>query len=321
MENYIGTNLKFETTSGLFYGRLREIKKIEGILVFENIIEGKLQQNEVFINDVKNLEIIKDADAGMSKNILEKENTVAEEKFGTNSSSIEKKDVTLAHNNPPPNEKLNITAADIKENKDKEISVLTDEDAKIMLQDAFLNYYPTEEAFLSSVSGGIMKIVTNIFKCKKDDRIAVLIEGNDVFSKLGYILAILMSNSGLKPDVYNKNGITSPDVAQTFQRFTNNGHQHTSLTGQYRVLVVCSNSDRISLKQISYQNVIFTNLSKEYNKENGTKYGLVYGIKTDRVNKFNGRVFCIDVGFTDTFLMKYHLKRNYPSSVFYLPRE
>lgn len=272
MESYIGASLKFETISGFIEGRLKEIRKKDGVLIVEKDFRDDVLK-EISINDIKSLEIIK-------------------------------KRADEAAKDPG--------VATTHQQKD----TVTHEEAKEMLSDAFLCFYPTEDTFLSVVSHSVMKIVTNVFRCKAEDRIAILISGDDVFARLGYVLAMVMYNSNLSPDVHCT-GHVSAKTAALAQRFTNNGYKISANPGQQYRLAICSSAE--SLNQVSYQSALFTDLPAECT-DPGMKYGLVYGIKTDRVNAFSGRVFCIDVGFSDTFLKKYNLRRKYPSSVFCLPK-
>lgn len=276
MENYIGANLKFETTFGSIEGTLREIRKQDGILMIEDHL-SKEKLKEISISEIKQLEIIKRKEELSKKVVIEP----------------------------------------VKAQKETFRDFVTNEEARKILSDAFSNSYPTEEAFLSIVSINILKIVLNVFKCKAEDRVAVLIGGDDVFSRLGYFLAIHLFNAGLSPYV-NSPVHTSPETAAIVQRFKNSGYKVSKASEQYKLVVLCSEVDKGLLKTLSYQNLFFCELPED-TKEPGTKYGLVYGAKTDRVPTFNGKVFCIDVGLPEEFLKKYKLKRQYPSSVFCLP--
>lgn len=278
MENYIGSNLKFETTFGSIEGILREIRKQDGILMVEdNLSRDKLK--EISISEVKQLEIVKNKEEETKKE-----------------PQIQK---------------------EVPREKDAPRDFVANENARRMLKDAFSNSYPTEEAFLSVASASILKIVLNVFKCRPEDRVAILIGGDDVFSRLAYVLAILLFNSGLSPDV-TSSGHTTPETAALQQRFRNCGYQLSTPSGQYKVVILCSEAARVHLRQLSYQSLFFCELPRE-TREPGMKYGVVYGVKTDRVSAFNGKVFCIDVGFSEDFLKRHGLRRQYPSSVFCLP--
>lgn len=192
---------------------------------------------------------------------------------------------------------------------------VSEEEARRILEDAFLNAYPTEDAFLAVAAGGLLKIIANVFKCRFDDRIAVLVSGDGVFSRLGYVFAMTLHNANLNPDV-ESGSHASPKTVAMQQRFTNGGYKLTKASGAYKLVVVCSDADDSALpKQLSAQNVLFCSLPERCD-EGGAKYGVVYGVKTERVAVFPGKVFCIDVGLGDALLRKYKLRRRYPSSVF-----
>lgn len=192
---------------------------------------------------------------------------------------------------------------------------VSDGEARKILEDAFISAYPTEDAFLAIASGGLFKIIANVFKCRVEDRIAVLVSGDGVFSRLGYVFAMTLFNANLSPDV-ESSGHASPKTVAVAQRFANSGHKTTEAAGAYKLAVVCSDAEDAALSSaVSAQNVLFCNLPSKCG-EDGAKYGVVYGVKTERVAEFPGKVFCIDVGLGDALLQKYSLRRRYPSSVF-----
>eukprot|EP00866_Antonospora_locustae_P000204 jgi/Antlo1/204/799 len=192
---------------------------------------------------------------------------------------------------------------------------VSEEEARKILEDAFLHAYPTEDAFLAITSGGLLKIIANVFKCRFEDRIAVLVLGDDVFARLGYVFAMTLHNANLNPDVESTSH-ASPKTVSMRQRFTNSGHKLTKASGAYKLVVVCSDVDDVALpKQLTAQNILFCTLPSKCD-EGGAKHGVVYGVKTERVAVFPGKVFCIDVGLGDALLRKYNLRRRYPSSVF-----
>lgn len=192
---------------------------------------------------------------------------------------------------------------------------VSEEEARRILNDAFLHAYPTEDAFLAVVSGGLLKIIANVFKYRFEDRIAVLVSGDGVFARLGYVFAMTLHNANLNPDV-ESGSHASPKTVAMQQRFTNSGYKFVKASGMYKLVVLCSDTDDTApLKQLSAQNVLFCTLPERCD-EGGAKYGVVYGVKTERVAVFPGKVFCIDVGLGDALLRKYNLRRRYPSSVF-----
>lgn len=261
---------------------------------------------------------------GILKEIKEETNTFIVEEMQTNNilriPVVNVKNITLFEEEAESSQQNSVSSV---ENRNKSDQIFVEQGAMYrILEESFAKYFPSEEQFHSIVSHNVFKIIFSIFKTSDSDKMALIIGGDDFFARLGITLAMFLSNFSFKPDVYFCDEINDPLTVSFIQRFKNVGLNISErLSYKYKTVIVSSRGSFLSrniLKEISSEGFIYMDLPDKKINLNPNTMGIIYGVKDERIEKFGGRVVCVDVGIPNNVLNKYGVKRNYPNPQFYV---
>ncbi|KAM0676359.1 hypothetical protein GVAV_000324 [Gurleya vavrai] len=151
-------------------------------------------------------------------------------------------------------------------------------------------YGPTEQSFLTNVCNNLL----DFFIKKNKETFCFILEGNNVYTRLGFFLARKFIENEINFDILYTNKIE--DLKTTKERlfYVNNGGKFIESVRKAYDNFITSVSKAIDLSKYC-TNDVYCLLINNY--VNGNKIAFNYGIPLHESQIFDGKVFLVDAGF------------------------
>ncbi|KAH9411713.1 hypothetical protein HK407_04g08240 [Ordospora pajunii] len=342
MDEYIGTQILFETSKGTVSGVLKAVNEDTGKLVVD---DGR-DMRDVFIEDVLKLEIAKEGyympkrDTKVEENRYRIENecpaqpeqivvgsrSVSEScsvsRGGSDMDSEREQGIKSLHKKPEDrcmeNEENCCVSDKIGINrKDGRYAPETTEIIYYgMMSRAFSHFGPLEEEFSSIAARQAYRVFSTYFE-SSTEKVEIFIAGDDVFSCIGYILARLLLHSGKEPLVIcNQHYIRHSKYRQSY---TNSGGVIcTSSQAQACVYVFACNKALIHTQEYGNKDakgLIYLDVPDTLAKEGGVRIGLCFGSIPAYYKRFNGIIYFIDIEYPTALYNEFGMERPVKSKI------
>ncbi|KAM0671890.1 hypothetical protein CWI42_040270 [Ordospora colligata] len=341
MDEYIGTQLLFETSKGIVSGILKTVDEDTGKLV----VDGGGDVREVFIEDVLKLEIVKeghykprrdsktedkrgmeDVFLALPEQVAVASRSVSEScsvsRGGSDVDSEREQGIKSLHkkaedgcieneDNCSASEKIGINGKDGRYAPETTESIYYG-----MMSRAFSHFGPLEEEFSSIAARQAYRVFSTYFG-SSTEKVEIFIAGDDVFSCVGYILARLLLHSGKKPLVIcNQQYIRNSKYRQSY--INSGGAICTSSQDQACVYVFACNKALIHVQEYNNKDAkgfIYLDVPDTSTKEGGVKIGLCFGSIPAYYKRFNGIIYFIDIEYPTALYNEFGMERPVRSKI------
>lgn len=310
MEDYIGTKLLFETSKGIVSGTLRKVEEDAGRLV----VESEDGVRSVSVKDIQKLEIVEENMGNCSKRTLCLSSmSSVDERTGKGEIAQSTGCKNKSNNKDWPKEN---TSASNRTGRDGRVSPETSKENYYgMMRRAFAYFGPLEEEFSSVGARQTHRILSTYFDVTRV-HVEVFVRGDDVLSRMGFILGRLLLQSGNTSSVVCSENFAGN--ARYKQAYLNSGGIVTDgPSGSAAICIYACNGGLIPGRSSSEtKGVVYLDIPESKVEEGDTRIGLCFGSAPSYFRHFNGTVYFVDVEYPAVLYTEFGLVRPTKSKIY-----